>query len=322
MRLLIVDDSETSRLLLSAILKGEGFSDLVFAPSALDALNLLDSQAHTIDLVLMDLNMPDMDGIEALRRIKAGGPMRDIPILMVTADDSDANLERAFEAGATDYITKPVSKVELRARVRAGLRLKRETDNRKERERELEALTRELKEISNQDGLTGVANRRCFEASYAREWLRCRREGVPLSLLMIDIDFFKNYNDAYGHLQGDSCLKTVARVLRHQGNRRAGDLSARYGGEEFVVLLPNTDLDGALKVAHNIRRELDSAAMPHANSTAADHVTVSIGAACVIPTADIGPEDLLGDADRALYQAKRDGRDRVTPAPARAGAGS
>ncbi len=310
MRLLIVDDSETSRMLLEVILKGEGFEDLLFAGSAREAFDMLKAGDEAPDLVLMDLNMPDMNGIEAIRHIKSDGGMADIPIVMVTASDDMNRLEEAFQAGATDYILKPVSKIELRARVRAVLRLKEEMDQRKAREAELEELARELRDISNSDGLTGVANRRCFEDNFEREWLRCRREQSPISLLMVDIDFFKRYNDTYGHLQGDACLKTVAHALK-EARRRPGDLAARYGGEEFAVLLPNTDGAGALQVAENVRASLAEAGVPHSSSDVSPVVTVSIGVASVTPSLERRPESLAHAADQALYLAKETGRDNI-----------
>ena len=316
MRLLVVDDSDTSRMLLEVILKGEGFEDLRFADSAREAMEMLKAgEENAPDLVLMDLNMPDMNGIEAIKRIKADPDTVDIPIIMVTASDDVNRLEQAFEAGATDYILKPVSKIELRARVRAVLKLKEEMDRRKARETQLEELTRELRDISNRDGLTGVANRRCFEEFFEREWLRCRRDDAAMSLLMVDIDFFKRYNDTYGHLQGDTCLKTVAQVLK-QSQHRPGDLAARYGGEEFVVLLPNTDAAGAMQVAENVRAKLAAEAIPHATSDVSEVVTVSIGVASVVPCAKFHSQALIQAADKALYLAKEGGRNRVKVADA------
>ncbi len=263
-----------------------------------------------VDLILMDIVMPRMDGIEATKRLKADERFRDIPVIMVTVRDEAASLERALEAGAIDYISKPVNRLELCARVRSVLRLKEETDRRKARERELEALTEKLEQLSNQDGLTSVGNRRRFDEVYEKEWMRSRRDGLPLSLLMIDIDCFKAYNDTYGHLKGDACLKVVAEAIS-KSLKRPGDFVARYGGEEFVVVLPATDVKGALAIAGEIRGSVRDLDMEHATSTTADVVTVSIGIASMVPRADIDSRELLSASDGALYLAKTNGRNRV-----------
>ena len=325
MRLLIVDDSATSRMLLENILRHCGYADLILAETAIEAIDNLRTiyedmnnaqdgedaiKPDPADLILMDLNMPHMDGIEATRTIKSDPRFTDIPIILVTVSDELENLERAFEAGAIDYINKPLNKVELRARVRSVLKLKQETDQRKARERELEALTRKLEDLSNLDGLTGVANRRHFDNIYPNEWLRCRREGTPISMLMIDIDFFKLYNDTYGHLQGDTCLKKVATAIK-SSLRRPADMVARIGGEEFVVMLPCTELEGARQIAESIRSNVRDLHMEHSTSEVGPLITVSIGLTSCVPHNNGDPMLLIHAADTALYKAKRQGRDRI-----------
>ncbi len=325
MRLLIVDDSATSRMLLENILRHCGYTDLILAETAIEAIDhLRETYEHVnnapddddtikpdpVDLILMDLNMPHMNGIEATWAIKSDPRFADIPIILVTVSDELENLERAFEAGAIDYINKPLNKVELRARVRSVLKLKQETDRRKARERELEALTRKLEDLSNLDGLTGVANRRHFDNIYPNEWLRCRRERTHISMLMIDIDFFKLYNDTYGHLQGDTCLKKVATAIKN-ALRRPADMVARFGGEEFVVMLPCTELDGAKQIADSIRSNVLDLRMEHSTSEVGSLITVSIGLTSCVPNNNGDPMLLIHAADTALYEAKRQGRDRI-----------
>src|SRR5262249_39204252 len=236
-----------------------GYTNLLMAASAQEAFTQLgmDDPARTgtaIDLILMDILLPGMDGLEACRRIKADDRFRDLPIIIVTSLTEVSNLESAYAAGAMDYLTKPFNKIELLVRLRSALTLKREMDCRKSREKELlqvmqqlEAANRQLQRLSYLDGLTGIANRRHFDALLDQEWKRAARESLPLSLILIDVDWFKKYNDTYGHQSGDDCLKQVAETL--SGTlRRPGDLVARYGGEEFVVILANTAAAGAVEV--------------------------------------------------------------------------
>ena len=315
MKILIVDDSETSRLLLQTILKASGYEDLVCIDSANAALEQVRAHVNEynepeVDLILMDLNMPDINGLQAIKLFKSDPLFSDIPIIMVTVSDDEANLHEAFEAGAMDYIHKPVSRLELQARVRSVLRLKQEIDRRKVRERELEKMTNRLQQLSNQDGLTGVPNRRYFEETFSSEWRRCVRDSKALAFLMIDIDFFKAFNDTYGHLEGDKCLKIVAKAIS-SCLRRPGDCMARYGGEEFAVLLPNTEMEGAMKIAQDIHCEVEKMGVVHSASTVSQQVTVSIGVHSMYPTSEQEPSKLIELADCALYTAKRSGRNRI-----------
>ncbi|WP_022661385.1 GGDEF domain-containing response regulator [Paucidesulfovibrio longus] len=312
MQLLIIDDSETSRLLLETVLRGEGFKDLAGASSWAQALDMLLAlpDDKLPDVLLMDLEMPGINGIEATKLFKSAPRFADIPVIMITASDRLEDLEEAFRAGAGDFITKPVHRVELRARVGSALRLKLEMDSRKAREHELERMTRELETLSSQDGLTGVANRRQFDKVLEQEWQRCARDSMPLTLLMIDIDFFKRYNDALGHIEGDKCLKKVAQAIQ-TAFRRPGDFLARYGGEEFAALLPDTSPEGGLKVAQSIRQELLDLALPHPDSSVSDLVTVSMGKATLVPRPDGDSSVLVAASDESLYQAKEAGRDRI-----------
>ena len=315
MAILVVDDFEDARLLLDRILKGGGLKDVILAESASAAFDFLglghgQGQAEQIDLVLMDLVMPGVDGIEALERIKSDSSLRDIPIIMVTAQDEVESLKTALESGALDYITKPVNKIELLARVRSGLKLKQETDRRKENEKNLMAMNQTLQRLSFLDGLTGIANRRYFDQLLDQEWKRAARETDPLSLIMIDIDYFKLYNDTYGHQQGDSCLKRLATLLRNSLVRPA-DFVARYGGEEFAAVLPNTKLGGAIAVSETMRKRLTLDSIPHTSSKVSNIVTVSMGVGSWIPDRGSEPIEFIEAVDQALYMAKGAGRNCV-----------
>ncbi|WP_022851827.1 diguanylate cyclase [Limisalsivibrio acetivorans] len=314
MKILIVDDSDTSRMLLETMLRNAGYDDLIMACCAREALTILgiegDDETSEPDLILMDIVMPDLSGIETTMLIKSEERFKDIPVIMVTVKESENSLEEAFEAGAIDFINKPVTKTELGARVRSVLKLKKETDRRKARERELEELTRKLEKLSNLDGLTGVANRRSFDDFFEEEWLRGLRSQTPISLLMIDIDHFKLFNDTYGHMQGDVCLKRVAGAI-NKAIKRPGDFVARYGGEEFVAILPDTSLEGACHIADLIMDYVEELKIEHEKSTTNDFITVSIGVSSITPHRSISRDTLINTADSALYRAKEAGRGRI-----------
>lgn len=328
MGILIVDDSLDSRMLIKAFLNAEGYSDVILAESAQDAFNKLgidntDSAIRDVDLILMDVFMPGIDGIKACSRIKEVEKLKDVPVIMVTGSTEVEDMQLSFSSGAVDYITKPISKIELLARVRSTLRLKHEMDSRKARERELMELTKQLEatnlilqRISHTDGLTGIQNRRYYDERLEQEWRRAERDNVAIALLLIDIDFFKAYNDTYGHQAGDECLKTVAHTLQ-EVLKRPADFVARYGGEEFVAVLPETELDGALKLAETMRSGVEALGIPHAASKVAAVVTISLGVAVIVPANAKGSSYsmLVNEADRALYNAKHDGRNRVNTMP-------
>ncbi len=331
MAILIVDDRKDTRTMIKRILEMDGHPDILMAESAAEAFALLGAAkenpagSHSIDLILMDLMMPVMNGIDACRQIRAQAGLGEIPIIMVTANTDIQRLQESFEAGANDYINKPFNRIELLARVRSALRLKEETDRRKAREQELlevkgmlEAANKVLKRLSSLDGLTGIRNRRAFNEALVREWRRGFREKKPLSLIMIDIDQFKCYNDAYGHQAGDECLKRVARALDH-ALHRPGDVLARYGGEEFAAVLPDTHLDGAVHVAEYLREAINKLNLPHAASTTESFVTISLGVGVLQPEPSLRVRRLVELADRALYLAKQAGRNCVKALDGRTG---
>jgi two-component system, chemotaxis family, response regulator WspR len=319
LRILIVDDSLDSRILLEDIVRGAGLGDVVHADSAMAAFRHLGlgdapTQDPDIDLVLLDVDLPGLDGIRACRRIRHDQTLRHIPIIMVTAHGEDALLESAFKEGAVDYVIKPVRRGDLVARVDAALKRKLERDREVQEKRELEFR-------AGHDTLTGMSRRRLFMHALETEWRRAHRHQVPLSFVMIDVDFFHSFNEIYGHLAGDECLRRVASELQ-AGLARAGDMLCRFGGEEFAALLPETDTKGALAVAEQLRARIERLGIPHAASASASTVTVSLGVASAVPCPEYKAERLMAAADEALYAAKHAGRNRVhaaTPLPSPSG---
>jgi diguanylate cyclase (GGDEF)-like protein len=320
-RILVVEDSRMMRAMLGELLAKVGYDDVLMADSGASAFRLLGLDdghpGEAVDLVLMDFVLPDIDGIAIIRAIKAREALGNLPILMVTASKEADILKAAFEAGASDYITKPYNEIELLARVGSALRLKAEIDRREAHERELEELTRRLEranrlleQLSLTDGLTGVANRRHFDQVLRAEWTRAARDGTSLALALIDIDHFKRYNDTYGHQEGDRCLQRVGAALAG-GALRPGDLVARYGGEEFAVIMANTGPAGARIVAERLREAIGALAIPHAASSTSPTLSLSIGVAATVPESLGDAETLVEAADRALYEAKGRGRNRV-----------
>jgi diguanylate cyclase (GGDEF)-like protein len=291
-RILVVDDQPSNIQTLYQVLKGD--YDVAMATDGSQAIELC--QRRPPDLVLLDVVMPGIDGFEVCRRLKVDPATRDVPVIFVTARDSTEDETLGLEVGAVDFITKPVNPPVVRARVRTHVALKRQADL--------------LRSMAFNDGLTGVANRRWFDERLQVEWLRCRRNKLPLSLILLDLDHFKAYNDHYGHQAGDDCLRAVAAAMKSRLGRPA-DLLARYGGEEFVCLLPETPTDGARAKAEDLGRAVLDLALAHADSPTAPVVTISRGVATASPALDGSPNDLLQRADAQLYAAKRAGRNRT-----------
>lgn len=293
--ILIVDDVQFNIKILANALKDE--YRIKIATDGNKAIELASDREDAPDLILLDVIMPGMDGYEVCRFLKNQTTTKNIPIIFVTARDEVADEEYGLNLGAVDYVTKPFHKAIIRARVRNHVELKVKTDL--------------LETFATIDGLTGIPNRRSFDTALQKEWDRAAREGSPLSVLLMDIDHFKGYNDNYGHGKGDECLKSVASALSKTAARPA-DILARYGGEEFVAILPNTDHPGSVKIAEVFRKTVESLLIPHEFSATTDHVTISVGVHTLIPTPDHDVEYILKQADDALYRSKNEGRNRVT----------
>lgn len=293
LRILIVDDVPDNIRVLSSMLAGDGI-EISTATSGRRALKI--AERYPPDLVLLDIMMPEMDGYEVCRAMKSEPLLRGVPIIFITALADPESEIKGLELGAVDYITKPFNEAIVKLRVKAHLEIK---------------LQREiLDNLSRLDGLTGVPNRRAFDERLDVEWRRAARAGEALGLLMIDVDYFKSYNDANGHLAGDDCLSKIAMAL-YGAVSRAGDFVARFGGEEFAVLLPATNRLELRHVAEGMRLAVEKSAIPHDASPISSWVTVSVGGTSIQPTPESDPKSLLELADRQLYAAKQAGRNRI-----------
>jgi len=297
-RILVVDDNQDNIEIISTRLRFRGY-EILEASDGQQALALVHEAAP--DLILLDVMLPDIDGYEISRRIKGADDLPFIPIILVTARDSTQDKVAGLDAGADDYLTKPINFPELEARVRSMLRIKRLQD-------ELEEKNRELERLSISDGLTGLYNHRHIHGLLAEEFERVERTNDSMSVAMFDLDRFKSVNDTYGHQAGDRVLVDLAEILRETA--RDIDRLGRYGGEEFMALLPETGIDDAAVFVERVRREV---ARRHFDigRTEPLRMTVSAGVASYPHTLVDSPETLVSLADQALYAAKRGGRDRV-----------
>ncbi len=292
-RVLIIDDNASNIQIVGTLLKNEGYQIYV-ANNGLQAINIVEEILP--DLILLDIMMPGMDGIETSKRIKKNSQTREVPIIFITAKSDVQDVVRGFESGGSDYITKPFQAPVLLARVRTHVALWQKT--------------KQLRAYSDRDYLTMIANRRRFDEFIDLEWRRCLREQRPLSLIILDIDYFKNYNDTYGHLQGDEVLKKVAYSIKNICNR-SGDLAARYGGEEFAIVLGNTNLQTSQLLAEKYRHAIESLTIVHEASKVKNVVTASLGVATTTPDMNDSYQQLIKAADERLYLAKKSGRNQV-----------
>lgn len=290
--LLVVDDLVSNIQELYEIFKDD--YEVCMATTGSDAIAFCERQKP--DLILLDIVMPEMDGYAVCQRLKSNPLTKGIPLIFVTAKYDLEEEARGFAEGAVDFIRKPFHSHVVRARIRTHLTMKRQSDF--------------LRSLSLTDDLTGVANRRQFDIVIKAEWRRCMRVERPLGLIMIDIDFFKSYNECYGHQAGDNCLHTIATTIKSNCNR-SHDVIARYGGEKFICVLPDTPFEGARQKAHQLEKIIRELGIGHEKSEIAKVVTVSIGVAVVIPHKDDSVDDLIASAERQLFLAKHSGRGRM-----------
>lgn len=290
--LLIVDDEKHNRVLLTELLQDE--YQIILAKNGEQALKM--ARERVPDLILLDVMMPGMDGLEVMRVLKATDSTRHIPVIIVSALDTVADEERGLQLGAVDYITKPFHPPIVRVRVRNHLQSVHQR--------------RLLEQLAMIDSLTEIPNRRRFTEVYEREWRRCMRSASPISLIVVDVDHFKTYNDTYGHAAGDLVLKRVAMAIR-SALKRPADFVARYGGEEFVVILPEIDAGHAHQIAEKIRQQVEMEKIPYPVSVIGPWLTVSLGGATCIPKQTEVDPALFVQADQTLYAAKARGRNQV-----------
>jgi len=310
MKVLVVEDSKPISLVICRIITGMGH-EVVHAPCGETALSYFCNDKF--DLILMDVEMPGIDGYETTRRIRAIKTTSWFPIIFLSGNTDDTYLARGIEAGGDDYLSKPVKPKVLQAKINAMARIAQMQDQLTEANSGLARANEELQRLSCLDGLTSVTNRRGLDNQFEMEWRHSFEDPKPLSVMMIDIDQFKGFNDNYGHLAGDDCLKSVAQALKGALSRQ-GDLIARYGGEEFIILLPGTDLEGAQDIATKLFIALNEANIPYPDSSVSDRITISLGISCTSQlTENRDDKDrsiLIKLADDALYAAKESGRDK------------
>jgi diguanylate cyclase (GGDEF)-like protein len=310
LKVLVVDDTPEFRHLLSTMIESLGHT-VVLASDGQQAVEV--AREEQPDLVLMDIQMPNKNGYDAAREIVREQGDDWLPIIFLSASESDQDLEKAIDSGGSDYLLKPVSLVVLGAKINSMRRIDAMRRKLVELTHQLGAAYRELEAVSQRDALTGASNRGHFDRYLADELRRAHRAKAPLSVVLVDVDFFKLYNDHYGHQSGDDCLRKIVEALR-SACRRPADLVARYGGEEFALVLPETPLEGAERVAEAARKAVQGRAIPHARSGGSDCVTISAGVATAAPQQGLTAERLIANADEALYSAKSLGRNRVVKA--------
>lgn len=312
---LLVDDQPMIAEAVRRSLEDEKDIEFHYCSDPTKAIKIANNICPTI--ILQDLVMPEVNGLMMVKFFRVNQQTSIVPIIILSTKEDAKIKSEAFSLGVNDYIVKLPDKIELIARIRYHSKAYIHHKQRDEAflallesQKKLNEANKSLEALSSLDGLTGIANRRQFENRIQQEWQRATRNATPLSLLMIDIDFFKNYNDTYGHQGGDFCLKEIANLIK-EAEKRSTDIAARYGGEEFALVLPETNREGAMDIALNLLAQVQNRNIPHCNSAAADRVTISIGVATRIPERGTDYDLLIKDADDALYEAKNSGRNMV-----------
>ncbi|OAI10596.1 diguanylate cyclase response regulator [Methylomonas lenta] len=306
MKILVVDDSKAIRMLVAECLKTLGH-EVAYAENGADCLQYVAD--HIVDLILMDVEMPSLNGVDATKAIREIKKDDWFPIIFLTTHSDDDSFANGILAGGDAYLLKPLNPIRLQLTVIAMERIYLMRQKLFNAQRELQHLNLELERLSLFDQLTGLANRRNFDNTLERQFAGAKRNKSPLSVIICDVDFFKIYNDTYGHQQGDDCLTQVGKILAEQA-KRPYDLACRYGGEEFTVILPDTNSQGASIVAESIRQAIFAQQIPHSGSKVAVYVSLSLGVATYNGQFR-QPAEITKAADAALYKAKEQGRNRV-----------
>lgn len=293
-KVLIVDDTVIFIRILSEILSEQ--YDIITAVNGKEALSAAKSSAPP-DIILLDIVLPDMDGYEICRKLKSDMGTKDIPVVFITGMNSEKDEEYGLSVGAIDYITKPFSRPIVKARIKNHLELKK---------------LRDMLQINSfMDSLTELPNRRKFDEMLRLQWKHCLEIHKPISVIMVDIDYFKAFNDTYGHLAGDECLKDIS-IQLNDAVSGTNNFICRWGGEEFYCLMPLVGLEDAREFAENLRKQIEQMSIPHTASRDFENVTISLGVSSVVPHKDDNMITLLQQADKALYEAKNIGRNCVS----------
>lgn len=309
MKILVVDDSKTIRILVAECLKTLGH-EVTFAENGVECLQVVVDSA--VDLILMDVEMPNLSGVEATKAIRELKKDDWFPIIFLTTHSDDDSFANGILAGGDAYLLKPLNPLRLQLTVIAMERIYLMRQKLFNTQLELKRANLALERLSLFDQLTGLANRRHFDNTLERQFAWAKRHKVPLSMIICDVDYFKLYNDQYGHQEGDACLTTIGKILIDQA-KRPNDLACRYGGEEFTLILPETNMQGARMIAETIRQAVIDQQIPHIDSKVADKVSLSLGVATYTGQFQ-HPYQIIKAADEALYKAKENGRNRVEAA--------